>query len=182
MTLEELWELFPIVLTKYQPQWKEWANKEIEYLQRLLSDFSPVINHIGSTAVPGIWAKPTIDILVEISADCDWDSARNIMESASYICMSSGDGRMSFNKGYTSEGYAEKVFHIHFHVTGDDDEIYFRDYLLNHPETATDYEKLKLSLLPKYRNNRDGYTEAKADFIRNVTKLGKASIKKASIK
>lgn len=176
MTLEELWELFPIVLTTYQPQWKEWATKEIESLRKILSEFSPIINHIGSTAIPGIWAKPTIDILVEIAADCDWDKVRSVMESADYICMSSGDGRMSFNKGYTSDGYAEKVFHIHFHVTGDDDEVYFRNYLMAHPEIATEYEKLKLNLLPKFRNNRDGYTEAKAEFIENIVKLGKASV------
>lgn len=64
MTLAELWELFPIVLVAYNPDWSEWANKEIINLSALLKDYCPIINHIGSTAIPNIQAKPIIDILV----------------------------------------------------------------------------------------------------------------------
>lgn len=173
MTLKELWELFPIVLAPHNPDWHEWAREEIIALSDLLEDHSPIINHIGSTAIPGIQAKPTIDILVEIAPDADWQRVRAMMEDAGYICMSFSDNRMSFNKGYTPEGYAEKVFHIHFHAFGDNDEIIFRDYLNSHPEVAREYEKLKLSLLPKYKNDRDGYTEAKSEFIKNILETAK---------
>lgn len=166
MILEELWELFPIVLSSHNPNWSEWAKEEILKLSSLLNDYSPLISHIGSTAIPNIKAKPIIDILVEISSDINWLSIRETMEEAGYICMSVSDIRMSFNKGYTPEGYAEKVFHIHFHTIGDNDEILFRDYLIGNPTVAKEYEKLKLSLLPKYKNNRDSYTEAKSEFIR----------------
>ena len=54
MTLEELWRLFPIVLTPHNPDWQEWAREEIIALSELLEDYSPIINHIGSTAIPGI--------------------------------------------------------------------------------------------------------------------------------
>ena len=84
--------------------------------------------------------------------------------------MSESDSRISFNKGYTPAGYADKVFHIHFHRIGDNDEILFRDFLIAHPEVAEEYEKLKLSLLPKYKNDRDGYTEAKTKFVRMAIK------------
>ena len=161
MTLKELWELFPIFLAPHNPDWHEWAREEIIALSDLLEDHSPIINHIGSTAIPGIQAKPTIDILVEIAPDADWQRVRAMMEDAGYICMSFSDNRMSFNKGYAPVGYADKVFHVHVHRIGDNDEILFRDYLIAHPESAKEYEKLKLSLLPKYKNNRDGYTEAK---------------------
>lgn len=170
MTLEELWQLFPIVLTPHQLQWKDWAREEIENLTALLSGYCPVITHIGSTAIPNIHAKPIIDILVELNADIDWGRIKEKMETAGYICMSVSDNRMSFNKGYTSTGYADKVFHIHFHRIGDNDEILFRDHLIAHPEVAEEYEKLKLSLLPKYRNDRDGYTEAKSEFVRRTIK------------
>lgn len=80
---------------------------------------------------------------------------------------------MSFNKGYTPAGYADKVFHIHFHISGDNDEIRFRDYLIAHPDVAKEYERLKLSLLPKYRHDRDGYTEAKTAFVRSVVDIAK---------
>lgn len=174
MTLKELWQLFPIVLTPHQPQWMGWAEEEIECLSALLLEYCPIISHIGSTAIPDIQAKPIIDILVEISPNIDWSRIQTEMEAAGYTCMSVSDSRMSFNKGYTSHGYADKVFHIHIHAIGDNDEIYFRNYLRAHSEVAKEYETLKVSLLPQYRNDRDGYTEAKSDFVRNITALAKS--------
>lgn len=173
MTLKELWELFPVVLSPHNPSWASWAEEEISALSALLVNIDKKISHIGSTAIPGIMAKPTIDILVEIPADTDRDAIRRIMESAGYICMAVSEKRMSFNKGYTPEGYAERVFHIHFHATGDNDEIYFRDYLISHPDVAKEYELLKLSLLPRLKHDRDAYTEAKTNFIKSINALCK---------
>lgn len=173
MTQEELWELFPIVLTPHQRQWGDNAKKEIALLSQLLYDYTPAINHIGSTAIPDIHAKPIIDILIEISPDTDWLPIKNMMETNGYICMSYSDRRMSFNKGYTPEGYADNVFHIHFHPIEDNDEICFRDYLITHPDIAKEYERLKLGLLPEYKHNRDGYTKAKTEFIKMVVNLAK---------
>ena len=214
MTLEELWALFPIELVPHRAEWREWAKEEIALLSGLLSAFSPVISHIGSTAIPNIWAKSIVDILVEVPMsvginvimdemerekidrmrDGDrnkieavggyttvmenraemWQGLKALMGENGYICMSESVERMSFNKGYTPDGYADRVFHIHFHNVGDNDEVYFRDYLIAHPEIAKEYEGLKLSLLPEYRNNRDGYTGAKTDFVRRITAMAKS--------
>ena len=171
MTLEELWELFPIVLAPYNPHWTDWAEEEMDKLSNTLQDFDKRITHIGSTAIPGIMAKPIVDILVEIPSETDKEKIRNIMESAGYICMSVSDTRMSFNKGYSPRGYEERVFHIHFHHKGDHDEIYFRDYLINHPDKAKEYELLKQRLLPTYKHNRDAYTEAKYQFVKHIVSL-----------
>ncbi|MDE6649702.1 MAG: GrpB family protein [Muribaculaceae bacterium] len=173
MTLEELWELFPIVLSAHNPHWTEWAEEEIAVLSSILSGFDIKISHIGSTAIPGILAKPIVDILVEIPSETDWKEVKKRMECAGYICMSTSGERMSFNKGYTPEGYAERVFHIHFHPTGDNDEIRFRDYLIAHPDIAKEYEELKLSLLPRFKHNRDAYTEAKTDFVCKINAMAK---------
>ena len=173
MTLEELWELFPIVLNPHNPDCAKWAVEEMAALSDILSDFDIKISHIGSTAISGIMAKPTVDILVEIPPETNKKEIRNIMEAAGYICMSATDTRMSFNKGYTPEGYAERVFHIHFHPKGDNKEIRFRDYLNAHPVIAKEYERLKLSLLPKFKHNRDAYTEAKTDFICKINAVAK---------
>lgn len=173
MTLEELWELFPIVLTSHNPRWLEWAREEITELLALLEDYNPIINHIGSTAMPDIQAKPIIDILVEVSTCLEWMPIRTLMENNGYICMSYSERRVSFNKGYAPKGYADKVFHVHFHRIGDNDEILFRNCLIDNPQIAKEYEKLKQSLLPTYRNNRDGYTEAKTEFVRRVIDLVK---------
>ena len=65
MTLEELWRLFPIILTKHQDSWKDWYLQEEKILKTKLTQ-GEKIHHIGSTAVSHIWAKPIVDILVEI--------------------------------------------------------------------------------------------------------------------
>ena len=98
MTLAELWELFPIVLTPPNPDWSELANEEILELSALLKDYSPIINHIGSTAIPDIKAKPIIDILIEISASVDWLPIRTLLENNGYICMSYSERRVSFTR------------------------------------------------------------------------------------
>ncbi len=173
MTLEELWELFPIVLVPHNPQWHDWAVSEIAFLKKLLSGYSPAVSHIGSTAVPSICAKPIIDILIEISREDDWRRLRNTLEENGYICMSCSSGRMSFNKGYTPQGYDRKVFHVHVHAFGDNNEIYFRDYLNAHVDVAKEYESLKLRLSKRYKNDRDAYTEAKAEFVNKISELAR---------
>lgn len=87
--------------------------------------------------------------------------------------MSQSDSRISLNKGYTPEGFAQRVFHLHLRISGDHDEIYFRNYLIQNPSVAKEYEKLKLSLWKNYEHDRDGYTEAKGDFIRKYTEIAK---------
>ncbi len=171
MTLEELWDLFPITLCDHRQEWTQWAGKEMDHLHVILERYNPRITHIGSTAIPGIKAKPIVDLLVEIDDDCEMGAIRSLLEECGYICMSTSENRMSFNKGYTLRGYAEKVFHIHVHRIGDNNEIRFRDCLLSHTDVAKEYEALKLSLLSRYGKNRDAYTEAKSDFVNRVVKL-----------
>ncbi len=176
MSLEELWQLFPIALVPHSPFWKEWAEEEIKHLKEILAEYDPVINHIGSTAIPNIQAKPIIDILVEVSKESDWNRLRDILESSGYICMSNSATRMSFNKGYTPLGYAERVFHIHIHPIGDNDKLFFRDYLLAHPDVAKEYEVLKMSLLPEFKHNRDAYTAAKTEFVHSIMSLREINV------
>lgn len=175
MTLEELWQLFPIILAPHNPDWKLWARIEMRQLEVLFEKESPLIHHIGSTAIPGIKAKPIIDILIEFPPCIEWCKVRKEMESNGYSCMSETDTRISFNKGYTPDGYAEKVYHIHCHWIGDRDEVNFRDYLISHPVMAKEYESLKLSLAPRFKNDRDRYTAAKTAFIKRIVTLAKSS-------
>lgn len=174
MSLEELWQLFPIFLKEHQAEWKDWYEEERLRLLSFLSANQLVrISHIGSTSVETIWAKPIVDILLEIPKETDMAVTRDLLLQNGYLLMSESQGRMSFNKGYTPSGFAERVFHLHLRYEGDHDELYFRDYLQEHPAVAEDYEKLKLSLWKQYEHNRDAYTEAKTDFIKNYTEEAK---------
>lgn len=166
MTLEELWQLFPIILTEHSDNWKMWYQEEELRLRGILQGQQVVrINHIGSTAIDGIWAKPIIDILVEVPLGTDLQTIKELLVDHGYICMNCQEKRISFNKGYTERGFAEKVFHLHLRYDVDHDEILFRDYLNAHPEIAKEYEALKLGVWKKFEHDRDGYTEAKAEFV-----------------
>ena len=170
MTLEELWELFPIFLVPHDDKWNEYFNDVEKTLTGLLSNQPIVrISHIGSTAIQGIWAKNIVDVMVEISEKADMKEIAHTLEQNGFIKMFSETNRISLNKGYTKEGFADKVYHIHLRYAGDNDELYFRDYLNEHPDVAKEYETLKLQLWKQYEHNRDAYTDAKTDFIRKWT-------------
>lgn len=173
MSLEELWELFPILLSEPNNKWGSWYKEEKKYIMSFLHNKDLKIHHIGSTAIKNIWAKPIIDILIEIPENISMEQIKRELTGNGYICMSEEENRKSFNKGYTSEGFAEKVFHVHLRYFGDNSEIYFRDYMNNNPALAKEYEKLKLSLWKKYEHDRDAYTDAKSDFVRKYTECAK---------
>ena len=172
MTLQELWELFPIILTEHQDCWAEYYAEQAAELAKILPD-DAVINHVGSTAVKGIWAKPIIDVLVEVEGNLTDVAA--VLQQNGWIKMSESETRTSFNKGYTEQGFAEKVYHLHLRHVGDNDEIYFRNYLNSHSDVAKMYESLKMELWKKFEHDRDAYTNAKSEFVKKYTALAKAT-------
>lgn len=177
MSLKELWELFPIILKEHNPQYKEWYKiEERQLFNWINNEYIKRINHIGSSAVEGLLSKPTVDILLEIGNNCQSATLIEILKTNGWILMSSKcepDLRLVFNKGYTPDGFAEKVYHLHIRYLGDWDELYFRDYLTDYPDVAVQYGNLKLKLWKEYEHNRDGYTEAKTEFIKRYTEKAK---------
>lgn len=182
MTDKERLQLFPVILSEYKPIWKKNYLKEKALVEQAIGSHNIVrINHIGSTAVPGLIAKPTVDILVEIKDGTDTARLISNMQLGGYIYLEQPDNpppHMMFIKGYTPEGFKGQVFHVHVRYRGDWDELYFRDYLLAHPETAEEYGILKLEQKQKYEYDRNTYTYAKTDFIKRITKLARAEVEK----
>jgi GrpB-like predicted nucleotidyltransferase (UPF0157 family) len=172
LTLEELWNLFPITFLDSSDNYKKIYLEEESNLKKQLNKYIIRINHIGSTAIMNIKTKPIIDILIEI----DFNNRNFVKESMldnGYILMNENSNKISFNKGYTINGYADKVFHLHIKKYGDCDELYFRDYLNDNYAIAKEYEKLKLELFNKYKPNRDLYTDGKKEFVDRVVALAK---------
>lgn len=170
MSLEELWELFPIILVEPQEKWEhqyQVMKARVEDALRAVAD--PRISHVGSTAISGIWAKDIVDILVEVGSDDDIEMMAQALEHQGFIRMRTEPHRVSLNYGYTPQGFAENVYHLHVRVFGDNDELYFRDYLNENPEVAQEYQALKLSIWKQYEHDRDAYTDAKAAFVRKCT-------------
>ena len=172
MTNEERWQLFPIILTEHDPVWKKRYRKEESLLKSILNVDILRIDHIGSTSVTGLIAKPTIDILLQIKADTDVNKLKDTIISLGYLYSEQPDNpppHMMFMKGYTPEGFKGQAFHLHVRYAGDWNELYFRDYLRIHPDTAKAYGKLKTELQKKHEHDRDAYTDAKTEFIEEIT-------------
>ena len=172
MSLNELWQLFPVFLVEHKECWKKWYSEEKVILQNSLLSVER-ISHIGSTAIPSIYAKPIIDILVEIPKDNVFLDYKNKIIKIGYICMAESKEEVFLNKGYTENGFAERVFHLHLKQSGNNNELYFRDYLIEYSEVARKYEKLKLKLCKEYKYNRNAYTSAKTEFVKKYTSLAK---------
>jgi GrpB-like predicted nucleotidyltransferase (UPF0157 family) len=181
MTNEELWELFPIILREHDPQWTTCYRRESAIIVNAAGKDNIVrINHIGSTAVSGLLAKPTVDILLEITDDCDTEKLIKDIESAGYIYTEQQGNpppHMMFLKGYTPEGFVGQAFHVHVRYAGNWPELYFRDYLKEHKDVADEYGRFKKSLLEKYEHDRDGYTSAKTEFIERHTTIAREEYK-----
>jgi len=176
MALKELWELFPIVLKEYNPQYNEWYEIEKQSIfSNINADNIARINHIGSSAVVGLISKPTVDILLEVVNDCDILRLIDDLIVIGWGLMKKQDEpiKLTFNKGYTPNGFADKVYHLHVRYSGDWEELYFRDYLIEHADVANEYGILKLNLLKDFEHDRDGYTEAKSEFILKYSEMAK---------
>ena len=174
MSLKELWQLFPIFLVEHNKDWGLWYEEEKSIITSLIpKEYVVRISHIGSTAISNIWAKNIVDILLEVNNDNQHKAVGNILKDNVWKCMSEDLNRISLNKGYTEQGFAKRVFHLHLRIKGDNDELYFRDYLREYEKIAKEYESLKLSLWKEFEYNRDGYTNAKTDFIKNYTQIAR---------
>ena len=176
MSLEELWQLFPIFLVEHSKDWELWYEEEKRIITSLIpKEYIIRVAHIGSTAISNIWAKNIVDILIELNINTQLEDVKNILTNNGWLCMSEDLNRISMNKGYTDQGFADRVFHLHLRIKGDNDELYFRDYLRENENIAKEYESLKLSLWRRFEHNRDGYTDAKTDFIKKYTQIARQS-------
>ena len=180
MTNEELWELFPIILREHNPQYKEWYEVEKQNTLGYIETGDVArINHIGSSAVEGLIAKQTIDILLEMKIDCNVELLKENLEMAGWGCIKSVNSSipMTFIKGYTVDGFADKVFHLHIKYLGDWDELYFRDYLIQYNAIAKEYSNMKLRLQKEFEHDRDKYTDEKSEFVKKYSALAKEEYK-----
>jgi len=173
MSSEKLWHLFPIFLSGHNDNWAAQYHREEKRIQSFLLVNGVKISHIGSTSIKAIWAKPIVDILLEIPQSISMEKVRDTLLCNGYLCMGDEKIRKDFNKGYTETGFADKVFHLHLRYWNDNDELYFRDYLNEKPVIAKQYEELKLMLWKRYEYNRDAYTDAKGDFVKEQTQAAK---------
>jgi GrpB-like predicted nucleotidyltransferase (UPF0157 family) len=175
MTIGELGKLFPIIITDYSDRWHDLYIAEAKLItDSFLQTDGVKIDHIGSTAIPGLKAKPTIDILMQITEQIDIQKLKDTFRSLGYLINDHPENpapHMTFVKGYTKQGFKGQAYHVHIRYHGDWDEIRFRDYLIKNKEIAKEYEILKLELADKYPNDREAYTGSKTEWIEKINNL-----------
>ncbi len=170
-----------ISLVPYRPIWGKMFKEESEFLlKKLPKSIIKRIEHFGSTAVPGLYAKPVIDILVEVtSLGKTKEEIVPILKGEGYEYFwrpAFGDNGPPYYAWFIKRDSKGKRTH-HLHMVEKDselwDRIYFRDYLKEFPQTAERYNKLKIELFKKYSKDRVKYTEGKSEFVIKTTKKAK---------
>ncbi len=162
----------PLVIVAYDPTWPEQYEAERARVEAALGDLVLAIHHIGSTAVPGLPAKPTIDILVELrTLDLPEDRVATMERFGFEYRGEYGiPGRRYFSDGHSR--------HVHAFLADNPEvqrHLLFRDYLRAHPADAARYAALKRDLAERYKDDHAGYTEAKAPFIEAVIERAKSA-------
>lgn len=171
-TIAELGQLFPIIISDYSDKWPDLYALESKIITDSFSKAEIVrIDHIGSTAIPRLKAKPTINILLQVTEQIDIQKLKDTFKSIGYEIINHPENpapHLTFVKGYTNQGFKGQAYHVHIRYRGDWDEIRFKDYLIKHNDIAKEYESLKLELAEKYKHDRELYTDSKTEWIKKI--------------
>lgn len=160
-----------IYLVPYDSSWPEKFQKEKELIEKTIREYiTGGIHHVGSTAIPGLSAKPIIDILVGVESLEKSRPCIKILEKINYCYY---PYKEKYEHWFCKPSSEHRTHHLHLMVRDSPEfkaKIAFRDYLISQSETVTEYEVLKRDLAKKFKNDREGYTEAKTDFVKEIVR------------
>jgi len=173
-----------VVVVDYDPQWPSQYEEEKERILDGIGDVAVAIEHIGSTAVPGLGAKPIIDIMVAVPVLADAERCIEPLQGVGYEYIPEYNDLIP-ERRYFHKGSAEaRTHHLHMvELVSDfwERQLLFRDCLRTHPEEAERYHQLKKELAAKFGADRDGYTEAKTSYIESVIARAPGQVKNESL-
>lgn len=159
----------PIRLAPYDPAWPERFEQERVALEQAIGQWTTGgIHHVGSTAVPGLAAKPVIDILVGVES---LEASRPCFEPLAGLGYLYAPYLAEEMHWFCKPHPSRRTHHLHLVPTDSKrfhDELAFRDRLRASPGIVGEYATLKRSLAERFAEDREAYTEAKAEFIRHV--------------
>ena len=159
-----------VEVVPHDPRWRDAFEAEAKHVAAALGENVVAVHHVGSTAIPNIYAKPVVDLLVEVRDIAEVDGRSSAMESLGYEVMGEYgiSGRRYFRKD-NREGI--RTHHIHAFGAGSEEalrHLAFRDYMIAHPSEAQRYSELKRKLAKEHPQNIDGYMDGKDDFIKEI--------------
>jgi GrpB-like predicted nucleotidyltransferase (UPF0157 family) len=162
-----------VQITPYSPHWSVEFEDEHQKLLDMLGGKIIAVEHIGSTSVPGLSAKPLIDMIAAISS---FDELSDFIEPLQTLGYEYMPERMYLGRKFFPKGPRLKRTHHLNLVLKDDFEqwtspLLFRDYLRKHKDAREEYAQLKTFLTAQYGHNREAYTKSKGDFIQHILQL-----------
>lgn len=171
----------PVVIVDYDPRWPRFFDEEKTNILRVIGPVVVAIEHIGSTAVPGLAAKPIVDIMVGVQHLSDAGWCIQPLKTLGYEYVSEHEKslpeRRYFRKGNVRRMEQGSTHHLHMVEAASDfwsRQLLFRDYLREHPEEARRYADLKRTLAVRFASDRESYTNAKTDYVQEIVARAKA--------
>lgn len=158
-----------ILVVNYESEWPAKYAVEARRLGDALTSTLVAIHHIGSTSVPGLAAKPTIDILAVVRSLTQLDACNDTMRALGYE--PKGEFGIVGRRFFTKGGDDCRTHHVHAYEPGHHEvrtHLDFRDYLRAHPAQALRYAKLKAELADLHRNDIEAYIEGKAPLVKEI--------------
>jgi putative glutamine amidotransferase len=167
----------PYAIHPYAPEWPNRFASEARRIQAALDPIVVRLEHVGSTAVPGLAAKPVIDIQVSVRSMNPREAYRRPLEELGYHW--GIDPWTDEHEFFSLDEDGERAFHIHVCPEGSDWErhhLAFRDWLRTHPEDAATYERLKRELAARHPRDTYSYADAKGAFVREIEAKAAAAV------
>jgi len=163
-----------LVIVSYDPQWPALYERERDAIVGAIGDRLAAIEHVGSTAIPGLGAKPIVDVMGALPHLADAAACIASLAAIGYHFVPEAMRDLPDDRYFErwTERYEQGIELAHLHLTAHGsafwrDHLLLRDFLLTHPQTAREYEELKRQLAPRHVSGAT-YAPAKAEFIRVV--------------
>lgn len=164
----------PILIVDYNPEWPALYQRERDRILPVINPLVKAVEHVGSTSVPGLGAKPIVDIMVGLYDESMLDSTVEPVVALGYTYYKRYEKDMPFRRHFSiGPPESSQKYNLHIVPYGHDfwmRHLLFRDYLRAHPEAAAAYEAFKRDLAPHYENSNE-YSDAKTEFILSIEAL-----------
>ena len=159
-----------VEVVPHSPEWAEEFRAEAKRLEKALGDdLVAAVHHVGGTAIPGISAKPIIDVLLEVRDVERLDERTPEMTALGYEAR--GEFGLPGRRFFVKDAAERRTHHIHAYATGNpelDRHLSFRDFMISHPEHADAYGRLKEELAARFPTDIEAYMDGKDAFIKEM--------------
>ena len=166
----------PVIVVPYDTDWPEQFRRERSLLHDVFRDIPIVVEHVGSTAVPGLASKPIIDLLLGVTALGLVESRIEALRARHYEYVQAYEAQIPDRRYFRKPFTLPRTRHLHCVVIGSSlwcDTLLFRDYLRTYPGAAAEYAALKRELVARHKLDRSAYLEGKTAFVQSVLAKGR---------